>query len=73
MNKESTMRTAIVPAHALSAKDLRASHYVANPKKLAADAIRKWEVELGVQLRGHGGKRLREIVEKAIREGMAKR
>lgn len=69
------LRTAIVPASALSAKDLRASHYVANPKRIAQNAVALWNAEQGgvLNLRGPAGKRLIELVEYAVRQGMEKR
>ncbi len=69
------MRTAIVPASALSTKDLRASHYVANPKKIALSTVTLWNTEQGgvLNLRGPAGKRLIELVEYAVRQGMEKR
>lgn len=69
------MRVGIVPASALTTKDLRASSYVADPKKLATVAVQEWNLEFGgvVALHSRAGKKLIERVEQAIREGMAKR
>lgn len=69
------MRTAIVPASALTAKDLRASSYVANPKKLATLAVQEWNLEFGgvIALHSRAGKSLIQRVEQAIREGMEKK
>ena len=64
----------MVPASELSAKDLRASSYVANPKKLARAAVEQRSFEFGCVLNNgsRAGKRLIELVEQAIREGMEK-
>lgn len=62
------MRIAIVPASKLSTKDLRASAYVTNPRKVARDVVESWCKEYPVvSLRTKGGKRLLELVEAAIR------
>lgn len=69
------MRIGVVPASALTAKDLRASSYVANPKRMARGLVQKWSNEIGgvASIRSPAGRRLAELVEQAIREGMAKR
>lgn len=68
------MRVAVVGASKLSpAKGLRARDYVANPRRLAQDAVAQWIKEFPVvSTSTTGGKRLVAIIEKAIREGMNK-
>ena len=66
------MRTRIVPANELDQKDLRASRYVANPKRMARELVQRWSGEFGgvVNTRSPAGKCLMVLVEEAIREGM---
>lgn len=58
-----------------SKKSLRASDYVANPKKIALTTVRLWTMEHGgvLNLRSPAGKRLIALVEGAVREGMGKK
>lgn len=69
------MRTAVISSNALSTKSLRASDYVANPKKIALTTVNLWNMEQGgvLNLRGPAGKRLVQLVEQAVREGMGKK
>lgn len=69
------MRIGIIPASAITAKDLRASSYVANPKRMARELVSQWSTEFGgiATTRSKAGKRLMELVEQAIRKGMERR
>lgn len=62
------MRIAIVPASKLSTKDLRASAYVTNPRRVARAVVRSWcELYPVMTLRTEGAKRLIELIEVALR------
>jgi hypothetical protein len=68
------MRTAIVSSAELTTKSLRADHYVANPRRIAQEAVQVWIKEFPfLSMKTSAGKRLLELVEKAVREGMQKR
>lgn len=69
------MRTAVISAKELSPKSLRASDYVANPKKIALATARLWTASWGgvINLKGPAGRELVNLIEKAVREGMKKK
>ncbi len=69
------MRVAVVPSSELDTKDLRASRYVVNPKRMARELVQKWGSEFGgvASTRSPAGKRLMALTEAALREVMAKR
>lgn len=69
------MRTAVISSTELSTKSLRASDYVANPKKIALATARVWTSEWGgmINLKGPAGRRLVELIESAVRDGMKRK
>lgn len=69
------MRTAVISSNELSTKSLRASDYVANPKKIALSKVQMWTMEHGgvLNLKSPAGRRLLQLVEEAVREGMHKK
>ena len=69
------MRTAVISASALSTKDLRASAYVANPKRMARTVVEEWSRKFGgvASTRSPAGKDLMGRIESAIRQAMEKK
>ena len=69
------MRTAVINATELSTKSLRASDYVASPRRLATNAVQTWAAEYGhvVNCNSKAGKSLIAHVERAIRAAMEKK